>query len=87
MVLNVAVGIIKNQFGEILISQRAKEAHQGGLWEFPGGKLEPGENTYQALKRELFEELGITIFMLLMLSKADRRVWKCSQLNGCQFQI
>lgn len=59
--LNVAVGIIKNQHGEILISQRAKEVHQGGLWEFPGGKLEPGETTFQALKRELFEELGITI--------------------------
>jgi len=60
-VLNVAVGIIKNQFGEILISQRSKQAYQGGLWEFPGGKLESGESSYQALKRELFEELGITI--------------------------
>ena len=59
--LQVAVGVIKNSAGEVLISQRAKTAHQGGLWEFPGGKLEENESAEQALKRELQEELGIVV--------------------------
>ncbi|HIE42822.1 MAG TPA: Nudix family hydrolase [Nitrospinaceae bacterium] len=59
--LHVAVGVIKNKQGDVLISRRASGVHQGGLWEFPGGKVEEGESTYQALKRELTEELGITI--------------------------
>ena len=59
--LQVAVGVIKNSAGEILISQRAKSAHQGGLWEFPGGKLEADETAQQALKRELQEELSIMV--------------------------
>ncbi|PHS71800.1 MAG: DNA mismatch repair protein MutT [Cycloclasticus sp.] len=59
--LKIAVGVIKNQSGEVLISQRAEDVHQGGLWEFPGGKLESGESTFQALKRELFEELSIEV--------------------------
>lgn len=43
--LKVAVGVIKNQYNEVLISKRSKKAHQGGLWEFPGGKVEEGEKT------------------------------------------
>jgi len=57
--VHVAVGVIIHQ-DEILISQRKAEAHQGGLWEFPGGKVEPGESVQQALSRELQEELGIS---------------------------
>lgn len=45
----------------ILISKRPHAAHQGGLWEFPGGKVEPAENSQQALHRELMEELGIEV--------------------------
>ncbi|MGR9052589.1 MAG: Nudix family hydrolase [Gammaproteobacteria bacterium] len=60
-VLQVAVGVIKNTRGEILISLRDSSSHQGGLWEFPGGKIEPGESVEQALVRELHEELGITV--------------------------
>lgn len=59
--LQVAVGVIKNLAGEVLLSQRHQTAHQGGLWEFAGGKFEAGETALQALARELFEELGITI--------------------------
>ena len=59
--LKVAVGIIKNADGEILISYRHKHLHQGDLWEFPGGKFEVGESAEQALARELYEELNITV--------------------------
>lgn len=59
--IHVAVGVIQNACGEIFIAQRAADAHQGGLWEFPGGKLEPGETTSQALTRELREELAIDV--------------------------
>lgn len=60
-ILQVAVGIIKNSSGQILISKRDNSLHQGGLWEFPGGKIEPNETPMQALARELEEELEIKI--------------------------
>lgn len=59
--LTVAVGVIKNKHGEVLISKRADNVHQGGVWEFPGGKVESGENSITALKRELREELDIAV--------------------------
>ncbi|MCW8831291.1 MAG: NUDIX domain-containing protein, partial [Gammaproteobacteria bacterium] len=57
-VIHVAAAAIINNNNEVLISQRAPDAHQGGLWEFPGGKLESGESVQHALLRELGEELG-----------------------------
>lgn len=59
--LDVAVGVIVNQDGRILITRRAGSAHQGGLWEFPGGKVEQGESVTDALSRELKEELNIVV--------------------------
>ncbi len=59
--VRVAVGIISDDTGAVLIARRPRQAHQGGLWEFPGGKLEPGETVEAALRRELFEELGIQL--------------------------
>lgn len=59
--VHVAVGVLRNDKGQVLISLRADEAHQGGLWEFPGGKVEPGESVEQALSREFEEELGICV--------------------------
>ena len=59
--VHVAVGVILDAENRILITQRDKSAHQGGLWEFPGGKVEAGESVQQALYRELHEELGIEI--------------------------
>jgi len=59
--VHVAVGVILNADRKVLITRRAQHAHQGGLWEFPGGKIETGESLTDALTRELREELGIVI--------------------------
>ncbi|AUL74460.1 7,8-dihydro-8-oxoguanine-triphosphatase [Pseudoalteromonas sp. 13-15] len=59
-IVNVAVGVIKKN-NAIFICKRADDQHQGGLWEFPGGKVEANESVFAALKRELTEEVGITI--------------------------
>ncbi|WP_340123057.1 Nudix family hydrolase [Methylobacter svalbardensis] len=59
--LQVAVGVVKNPEGKILISLRHADLHQGGLWEFPGGKIEASETAKFALARELKEELNITV--------------------------
>ncbi len=57
----MAAGVIYNARGEILVARRFEHAHQGGRWEFPGGKLEPGEDVRAGLARELDEELGISL--------------------------
>ena len=59
--LHVALGVILDARGNILITRRAMTARHGGLWEFPGGKIERGESAKQALARELYEEVGITV--------------------------
>lgn len=59
--IHVAVGVIQNPKGQVLIAKRPMHVHQGGLWEFPGGKVESGETVERALTRELNEELGINV--------------------------
>ncbi|EAR59533.1 Nudix family hydrolase [Neptuniibacter caesariensis] len=59
--IHVAAAVIRNDAGEIFIAKRSDDKHQGGLWEFPGGKVEAGEPVKQALARELDEELGIQV--------------------------
>src|SRR5690554_309319 len=57
--IHVVAAVIRRGDDAVLIAKRPAHVHQGGLWEFPGGKLEPGETPFQALARELAEELGI----------------------------
>ena len=60
-IIHVAVAVIVNDSNQVCISLRHQDSHQGGLWEFPGGKVENNETVEQALVREIREELGITI--------------------------
>ena len=62
--IHVVAGVIVDSSGpkeQILIAKRPDHVHQGGLWEFPGGKLEPGESVEEGLRRELKEELDIDV--------------------------
>ena len=67
----VAVGILFREDGAMLLSTRPPGKPYAGYWEFPGGKLEQGETVVQALRRELVEELGVTI--------GDATVWKVTE--------
>lgn len=59
--IDVVAAIIKNSEGKILIAQRNLKKSQGGLWEFPGGKIEPNETKEEAIVREIKEELNMDI--------------------------
>lgn len=60
--IHVAVGVITNpDTSKVLLSKRHVDSHQGGLWEYPGGKVESGESVESALSRELHEELAIEV--------------------------
>jgi len=59
--LHVAAAVVEDRAGRILLARRPQHLHQGGLWEFPGGKVEAGEPVRDALVRELEEEIGITV--------------------------
>lgn len=58
---HVAVAVIYNRAGKVLVGLRPADVHQGGLWEFPGGKVESGEGVRDALEREIAEEVGLQI--------------------------
>jgi len=60
--IHVVAGVIYNPSKQqVLIAKRPEHLHQGGLWEFPGGKVAEGESPEQALQRELMEELAIEV--------------------------
>lgn len=59
--LHVVIGILIDADGRILIAKRPQNKYCPGLWEFPGGKIEKNENTYDALCREFREEIGIDV--------------------------
>lgn len=88
--LHVAVGILLDG-NKVFIARRFPDSHQGGKWEFPGGKVEPGEDTLSALKRELREELGIEVLaadpsMQVHHAYHDRQVlldvWRITDYRG-----
>jgi 8-oxo-dGTP diphosphatase len=60
-VVEVAVGVLINSTGALLLGQRPDGKPYAGYWEFPGGKIEVGETLFEALKRELLEEIDVVI--------------------------
>ncbi len=89
--IHVAAAVIRGADKRILIARRADTQHQGGLWEFPGGKVEEGESVRAALARELAEELAITVTTARPLIKVqhdypDKQVlldvWEVSAFTG-----
>jgi len=87
----VVAGLIFNNQGKILVALRPPHVPQGNLWEFPGGKVEAGETGEQALKRELKEEVGITViaakpFQQYVHQYPDKKlfldVWHVEKFSG-----
>lgn len=77
--IHVAAGVILNDQRQVLLALRPRHKHKGGLWEFPGGKVEQGESVTAALGRELHEELDITVlvaapFLVVDHDYGDKRV-------------
>ncbi len=88
--LHVAVGLVIDN-GKVFVTRRSANSHQGGKWEFPGGKIETGEDTLVALKRELKEELDIEVqtavpYLPIHHAYSDRKVfldvWKITDYRG-----
>ena len=86
----VAVGVIRKN-NQIFIARRADNLHQGGKWEFPGGKVENGETLLTALDRELYEENGIRVtqaepLMVIEHDYGDKAVkldiWQVTEFEG-----
>lgn len=88
--IHVVAAVIRSH-GKVLLAKRAKHKHQGGLWEFPGGKIECHENAEQALKRELKEELAIDVMVATPLFQTDHQypeyavhldIWEVTEFEG-----
>lgn len=87
----IGVAVIWNDKKQILIDRRRPEGAMGGLWEFPGGKIEPGETIEECIKREIDEELAIDIEINEHLITIDHTytnlrvtltVYECRHLQG-----
>jgi 8-oxo-dGTP diphosphatase len=65
--MHVMAGVLRDNRGCVLLAQRPAGKHLAGMWEFPGGKVEPGETPIEALSRELHEELGVTVVQAVPL--------------------
>jgi 8-oxo-dGTP diphosphatase len=89
--LSVVAAALYDRDGRVLIAERPPGKHMAGHWEFPGGKVNPGESEAAALARELREELGVEViasrpFMRLRHAYADREVelsmWIVDEFRG-----
>ena len=89
--INVVAAVIKDENEKILITQRNLKKAQGGLWEFPGGKIEPNETCENAIVREIKEELDIDIEVKSYLSEKvfnypekdiNLIALECKKING-----
>lgn len=89
--INVVAAVIKDENEKILITQRNLKKAQGGLWEFPGGKIEPNETRENAIIREIKEELDIDIVVKCYLSEKvfnypekdiNLIALECKKING-----
>ena len=89
--IDVVCGVIEDGEGRFLACQRPAGKHLGGLWEFPGGKVDPGESPESALVRELQEELAVAVVVGLPLtaviwSYEERTIrllpFRCSIVSG-----
>ncbi len=88
---NIGVAVIWNDARQILIDKRRQTGLLGGLWEFPGGKLEPGETIQACIRREIMEELAIdievgehliTIEHVYSHFRVTLNVYHCRHLSG-----
>ncbi len=78
-VVDVSIAIVKNEQSNYLIALRANDSHQGGKWEFPGGKVVVNESAEEAMLRELFEEIGLlasqyNLFEKLFFDYGDKKL-------------
>lgn len=89
--LQVAVGILQNPAGQVLVSRRPAGREHAGAWEFPGGKIAAGELPVRGLMRELREELGIVVQLVRHFARYTHRypaqdvelyVWRVLQWQG-----
>ena len=94
-IVHVAVGVIKLE-NKFFLTKRLMDSHQGGLWEFPGGKVEKNETVHQALHRELKEEVSIdtlscTSLMQISHDYGDKKVFLviicCQLIFNCFIKI
>ncbi|MGQ3890993.1 8-oxo-dGTP diphosphatase MutT [Legionella sp. CNM-4043-24] len=89
--MRVAVAVIYDAEGRVLLTQRPAHADHGGKWEFPGGKLETGELPADALKREIMEEVGLDVQDMRFLTDIEHvyptrqvtlHVWQVTGFTG-----
>ncbi len=89
--VSVAAGILRDRNARVLVAKRPLTSHQGGKWQFPGGKLQLHETVLDGLRRELYEELGVVVeaaqpFIQVRHAYADKTVlldvWEVTQFHG-----
>lgn len=92
--VHVVVGVLRDAQQRVLMAQRRPGKHLAGMWEFPGGKVEPGEQRFAALRRELYEELGVTVIAAQPLISVRHHypdnsvwldVWEVTQFSGTPY--